>query len=153
MTIFLTIKPHISLLASSGKILARILNSHLKTLSERILPETQAGFRLSRSTNRYDFLPAPAAGKMSGATQTALHGLYRPLQSFQSRFKRASQGSLCQIWMDKFIRILQLLHDNMFARVQTNGDISDPFEAPNSNTESFHEEARRSAIKTTSNKT
>ncbi|XP_076057287.1 uncharacterized protein LOC143034827 [Oratosquilla oratoria] len=40
----------ISLLATAGKILARILNNRLKTLSERILPETQAGFRPSRIT-------------------------------------------------------------------------------------------------------
>ncbi|CAI9743510.1 Hypothetical predicted protein [Octopus vulgaris] len=40
----------ISLLATAGKILARILNNRLRTLSERILPETQTGFSPSRST-------------------------------------------------------------------------------------------------------
>ncbi|XP_076043763.1 uncharacterized protein LOC143026866 [Oratosquilla oratoria] len=45
----------ISLLATAGKLLARILNNRLKTLSERILPETQAGFRPTRSTTDMNF--------------------------------------------------------------------------------------------------
>ena len=38
------------LLATAGKILARIMNNRLKPLAEKILPETQAGFRPSRET-------------------------------------------------------------------------------------------------------
>ncbi|XP_076030428.1 uncharacterized protein LOC143018729 [Oratosquilla oratoria] len=76
----------ISLLANAGKLLARILNNRLKTLSERILPETQAGFR-------------PAARKMSCATPTSLHGCHRPFISSRSCLKRASLGCPCHIWM------------------------------------------------------
>ena len=40
----------ISLLSVAGKILAKILQQRLKILSENVLPESQCGFRPSRST-------------------------------------------------------------------------------------------------------
>ena len=40
----------ISLLATAGKILAKIILNRIKTISEEVLPESQCGFRAGRST-------------------------------------------------------------------------------------------------------
>lgn len=118
----------ISLLATAGKILARILNNRLKTLAERILPETQAGFRPSRSTIDMIFTLRQLQEKCREQHQP----LYMAFIDLSKAFDRVSRELLWDVLArygcpDKFIRILRLLHDNMLARVITNGDCSGPF--------------------------
>ena len=118
----------ISLLATAGKILARILNNRLKTLSERILPETQAGFRPSRSTTDMIFTLRQLQEKCREQHQP----LYLAFIDLSKAFDRVSRELLWDFLAqygcpDKFIRILRLLHDDMLARVLTNGGSSEPF--------------------------
>ncbi|TWW71519.1 hypothetical protein D4764_16G0000160 [Takifugu flavidus] len=65
----------ISLLSTTGKLFARVVLNRLQVLAEKIYPESQAGFRVGRSTTD-DLLFETAAGEVQRAEKATLHGLY-----------------------------------------------------------------------------
>ena len=72
----------ISLLSFLGKAFARVILSRLQTLTARIYPESQCGFRPARST--IDMILCKAATrKMRRIEQAHQHGFHRPDESLR----------------------------------------------------------------------
>ena len=119
----------ISLLSIAGKILARILlNRLMKHLEEGLLPESQCGFRKERGTIDMVF----AARQLQEKCQEQNVDLYSTYVDLTKAFDTVSRKGLWRIMAKygcppKFITIVRLLHDGMMARVQDDGNASEPF--------------------------
>ena len=117
----------ITYLATAGKILARIMNNRLKPLAEKILPEIQAGFRLSRGTTDMIF----TMRQLQEKCREQLQPLY---MAFIDLTKDSVSRDL--LWdilssygcPEKFIWILRLLHDDMIATVMVSNGNCKPFQ-------------------------
>ena len=123
----------ISLLSIAGKILARVLLNRLNAHLERgLLPESQCGFRAGRSTTDMIF----AARQLQEKCQEQNVGLFTTFVDLQKAFDTVSRGGLWKIMAKfgcpaKFITMVRLFHDGMHARVQDDGDYSQPFPVTN----------------------
>ena len=119
----------ISLLSIAGKILARILlNRLMKHLEQGLLPESQCGFRKERGTIDMVF----AARQLQEKCQEQNVDLYSTYVDLTKAFDTVSREGLWRIMAKygcppKFISIIRLLHDGMMARVQDDGNSSEPF--------------------------
>ena len=123
----------ISLLSIAGKIFARILLNRLTAhLDEDLLPESQCGFRKKRGTTDMVF----AARQLQEKSQEQHCDLYSAFIDLTKAFDTVSREGLWRIMAKygcpkKFISIVRQLHDGMQARVQENGELSDPFPVTN----------------------
>ena len=123
----------ISLLSIAGKILARILLNRLTAHLERgLLPESQCGFRKERGTIDMVF----AARQLQEKCQEQNVDLYSTYVDLTKAFDTVSRNGLWRIMAKygcsrKFIAITRQLHDGMTARVQDNGELSEPFAVSN----------------------
>ena len=119
----------ISLLSTTGKVLARILANRLLPLSEEILPESQCGFRPSRGTADMIF----TARQLQEKCREHKLPLYMAFIDLTKAFDTVDRQALWNILSrygcpDKYVRILRLLHDGMTATVLSNsGSMSEPF--------------------------
>lgn len=118
----------ISLLSIAGKTITRILNNRLKSLAEKILPETQCGFRQSRGTTDMIF----TARQLQEKSYEQNRPLYIAFIDLTKAFDSVNRPLLWKILAkigcpDKFIRILRLFHDDMSATVLSNGILTEPF--------------------------
>ena len=119
----------ISLLATAGKILAHIMNSRLKPLAEKILPETQASFRTTRGTTDMIF----TLRQLQEKCREQLKPLYMAFIDLTKAFDFVSRELLWEVLFTcgcsaKYIRILRLLHDDMLATVRINDSNCEPFQ-------------------------
>ena len=119
----------ISLLSTAGKVLARILNNRLRPLAERVLPETQCGFRPARGTTDMIFSIRQLQEKCREQQQP----LYMAFIDLTKAFDSVSRELLWDVLSaygcpEKFICVLRLLHDDMRATVKVGSDNSDPFQ-------------------------
>ncbi|KAJ2950085.1 hypothetical protein O0L34_g11426 [Tuta absoluta] len=118
----------ISLLSVPGKAFARVLLNRLKDLSEKILPETQFGFRPDRGTCEAIF----SVRQLQEKSREQGRQLYLCFVDLEKAFDSVPREAL---WMvleklgctDKFVRLLRLLHDNMQCCVSVDGEQSDFF--------------------------
>ena len=123
----------ISLLSIAGKILARLLLNRLTVhLEQDLLPESQCGFRQGRGTVDMIF----AARQLQEKCQEQNVGLYTTFVDLTKAFDTVSRDGLWSIMSkfgcpDKFITLVRLFHDGMLARVQDNGEFSQPFPVTN----------------------
>ena len=123
----------ISLLSIAGKILARVLLNRLTVhLEQGLLPESQCGFRKARGTVDMVF----AARQLQEKCQEQNADLYSTYVDLTKAFDTVSREGLWRIMAKygcprKFIAIVRQLHDGMLARVQDNGETSDPFHVSN----------------------
>ena len=123
----------ISLLSIAGKILARILLNRLNAHLERdLLPESQCGFRAGRSTVDMIF----AARQLQEKCQEQNVGLYTTFVDLTKAFDTVCREGLWRIMAKfgcpaKFIAMVQQFHDGMNARVQDDGEYSQPFPVTN----------------------
>ena len=123
----------ISLLSIAGKILARVLLNRLtEHLENGLLPESQCGFRKSRGTIDMVF----AARQLQEKCQEQNTDLYSTYVDLTKAFDTVSREGLWRIMAKygcptRFITIVRQLHDGMQARVQDNGDFSEPFSVSN----------------------
>ena len=119
----------ISLLSIAGKILARILLNRLNAhLEKGLLPESQCGFRKERGTIDMIF----AARQLQEKCQEQNTDLYSTYIDLTKAFDTVSREGLWRIMAKygcprKFVAIIRQLHDGMLARVQDNGETSQPF--------------------------
>ena len=119
----------ISLLSIAGKILARILLNRLTAhLEKGFLPESQCGFRKERGTIDMIF----AARQLQEKCQEQNTDLYSTYIDLTKAFDTVSREGLWRIMAKygcprKFVAIIRQLHDGMLARVQDNGETSQPF--------------------------
>ena len=123
----------ISLLSIAGKILARVLLNRLTAhLEQGLLPESQCGFRKARGTVNVVI----AARQLQEKCQEQNVDLYSTYVDLTKAFDTVSREGLWRIMVRygcprKFIAIVRQLHDGMLARVQDNGETSDPFHVSN----------------------
>ncbi|KAG7298212.1 hypothetical protein JYU34_019023 [Plutella xylostella] len=118
----------ISLLSTPGKIFARILLNRLVPVSEKILPESQFGFRPQRGTCEAIF----CLRQLQEKSREQCQPLFLCFVDLEKAFDCVPREAL---WMllgklgcpDKFVRILRLLHDDMRCCVSTDGEQSDFF--------------------------
>ena len=124
----------ISLLSVAGKVLARVLlnrlNEHLEQLG--LLPESQCGYRKDRGTTDMIFI----ARQLQEKCQEHNMDLYMTFVDLTKAFDTVSREGLWKI-MAKFgcstkvIAMVRQFHDGMLARVQSDGEFSDPFPVTN----------------------
>ena len=118
----------ISLLAISGKILARVLlNRLLNHLEQDLLPESQCGFREGRGTIDMIF----ATRQLQEKCQEQHRDLYTTFIDLTKAFDTVSRAGLWKIMAkfgcpDKFIALVCSFHDGMQVRVQDDGESSEP---------------------------
>ena len=124
----------ISLLSIAGKILARVLlnrlNEHLER--SRLLPESLCGFRKNRGTIDMIF----TARQLQEKCQEQNVDLYMTFVDLTKAFDTVSREGLWKIMAKfgcpaKFIAMVRQFHDGMLARVQNDGQFSDPFPVTN----------------------
>ena len=124
----------ISLLSIAGKILARVLLNRLNEHLERsgLLPESQCGFRKNRGTTDMIF----TARQLQEKCQEQNVDLYMTFVDLTKAFDTVNREGLWKIMAKfgchaKFIAMVRQFHDGMLARVQTDGEFSDPFPVTN----------------------
>ena len=124
----------ISLLSVAGKVLARILLNRLNEHLEQsgLLPESQCGFRKDRGTIDMIF----TARQLQEKCQEQNMDLYMTFVDLIKVFDTVNRESLWKIMAKfgcptKFIAMVRQFHDGMLARVQNDGEFSDPFPVTN----------------------
>ena len=123
----------ISLLAISGKILARVLlNRLINHLEDGLLPESQCGFRSGRGTVDMIF----AARQLQEKCLEQNQDLYTTFVDLTKAFDTVDREGLWKIMGEygcpvKFIHMVRQFHDGMKAHVLDNGDTSAPFPVTN----------------------
>ena len=120
----------ISLLSIAGKILARVLLNRLNEHLEQsgLLPESQRRFKKERGTIDMIF----TARQLQEKCQEQNVDLYMTLVDLTKAFDTVSREELWKIMAKfgcpaKFIAMVRQFHDGMLARVQNDGEFSDPF--------------------------
>lgn len=118
----------ISLLSEPGKVFARILLNRLKDLSEKILPETQFGFRPDRGTCEAIF----SVRQLQEKSREQDRQLYLCFVDLEKAFDSVHREALWVVLgklgcTEKFVRLLRLLHDDMQCCVAVDGEQTDFF--------------------------
>lgn len=118
----------ISLLSAPGKVFARILLNRLKALSEKILPETQFGFRPDRGTCEAIF----AVRQVQEKSREQGRQLYLCFVDLEKAFDSVPREALWVVLgrlgcTEKFVRLLRLLHDDMQCCVAVDGEQTEFF--------------------------
>ena len=127
----------ISLLCIAGKILTRILLNRLSIdLADNVLPESQCGFRAQRSTIDMIF----AARQVQEMCREQNLDLYMVFVDMTKAFDTISRYGLWQILRkiscpDLFVYIIRSFHVGMVARVQDQGQTSEPLSVTNGTTQ------------------
>ena len=118
----------------AGKILARVLLNRLNVHLERsgLLPESQCGFRKNRGTIDLIF----TARQLQEKCQEQNVDLYMTFVDLTKAFDTVSREGLWKIMAKigcpaKFITMVRQFHDGMLARVQNDGESSNPFPVTN----------------------
>ena len=124
----------ISLVSIAGKILARVLLNRLNEHLEQsgLLPESKCGFRKTRGTIDMIF----TARQLQEKCQEQNVDLYMTFVDLTKAFDTISREGLWKITAKfgcpaKFIAMVRQFHDGMLARVQNDGEFSDPFPVTN----------------------
>ena len=124
----------ISLLSIAGKLLARVLLNRLNEHLEQsvLLPESQCGFRKDRGTTEMIF----TARQLQEKCQEQNMDLYATFVDLTKEFDTVSREGLWKIMTKfgcptKFIAMVMQFHDGMLARIQNDGEFSDPFPVTN----------------------
>ena len=124
----------ISLLSIAGKILAKILlnrlNAHLDLAG--LIPESQCGFRKDRGT--IDMIST--ARQLQEKCQEQNVDLYMTFVDLTKAFDTVNRDGLWKIMAKfgcppRYIAMVRQFHDGMQARVQNDGEYSEPFPVTN----------------------
>ena len=124
----------ISLLSIAGKVLARVLLNRLNEHLEQsgLLPESQCGFKNDRGTIDMIF----TARQFQEKCQEQNMDLCMTFVDLTKAFDTVSREGLWKIMakfgcLTKFIAMVRQFHNGMLARVQNDGEFSDPFPVTN----------------------
>ena len=122
----------ISLLCTAGKIFSKLLLNRLKILAERVLPDSQSGFRSNRSTQDMIFCIRQVQEKSTEQDRD----LFLVFFDFKKAFDMVRREMLWKVLTilgcpPKFVQIAKSFHQGMFGKVSVSGNISDPFEINN----------------------
>ena len=119
----------ISLLSTAGKFLAKILLKRLQNIAEVILPESQCGFRRSRSTTDMIFTLRQLQEK-AVEQQPCLYMVFIDLLKAFDTVDRSTLWTLSRRYgcPETFVKIIQEFHDGMAEAVSIGESTTDPFE-------------------------
>ena len=118
----------ISLLSITGKTFARILLQRLNKLAYRVLPESQCGFRSSRSTIDMIF----SLRQLQEKCREQNKPLHIAFVDLTKAFDTVSRSGLYMVLEKigippKLLKLVKSFHDDMKATVQSDGSKSDSF--------------------------
>ena len=120
----------ISLLSIAGKILTHIVNGRLRTMAEKILPESQSGFRYSPGTTDIILYVRQLQEKCREQYQLFFLAFIGPTKPFDSIHRSLLWCILTEAGCPpKLLNIIRLLDDGMSARVIIGSTLSEPFNA------------------------
>ena len=123
----------ISLLSVAGKILARVLLSRLlKNISDKVLSESQCGFRAGRGTSDMIFV----ARQLQEKCREQNRPLYAAFIDLTKAFDTVNREGLWRLLKKfgcpkKFISIIRQFHEGMSGRIVIDGATSEPFNITN----------------------
>ena len=122
----------ISLLSSAGKVLARIMLTRLQHSLEQLLPESQCGFRKSRSTIDMIFTLRQLQEKAIEQHKP----LFVVFVDFRKAFDMVDRQILWKVLQrygcpQIFLEIIKQFHEGMRATVVVGGKESEPFDVTN----------------------
>ena len=123
----------ISLLASLGKLLERILLDRLvDEITPNILPESQCGFRAHRGTVDMIFSVRQLQEKCIEQNLDLYHCFIDLTKAFDTVNRKILWQILAKLGCPpRFIHLLRSLHDGMKARVNFGGELSEPISVEN----------------------
>ena len=118
----------ISLLSIAGKAIARVLLTRLQALAERVLPESQCGFRANRSTVDMIF----SLRQLQEKCREQQRPLYMAFVDLTKAFDTVSRSGLYRALEaigcpPILLSLTKAFHDEMQATVQYDGSKSDSF--------------------------
>jgi len=118
----------ISLLCIAGKVFARLLLPRVRQIADRILPESQCGFRPSRSASDMVF----SLRQLQEKSVEQSRSLYVVFIDLTKAFDTVSRSGLYNILKllgcpETLLSILVAFYENMKARVQLDGSMSKTF--------------------------
>jgi hypothetical protein len=116
----------ISLLSTAGKVLAKVLLARLQLAASKILPESQCGFRASRST----IDPIFTLRQLQEKSIEQQRPLYMVFIDFTKAFDTVDRDLLWKLLEhygcpDIFVKIIREFHDGMQASVLVDGDTTE----------------------------
>ncbi len=122
----------ISLLAVAGKAFARLLNHRLRHLAERVLPESQCGFRRGRSCSDMVFTTAQLAERAKEYS-IPIHIVFIDLRkAYDSVPRKRMWEVLHQLGVpDRLIDLIKSLHEGMQVRVRVGNKRTSPVDVNN----------------------
>ena len=122
----------ISLLSIAGKIFARVVLNRLITISERVLPEAQCGFRPGRSTVDMIFAMRQIQEKCKEQNMP-LHSVFIDLTKAFDTVNREALWSVLERFgcPPKLLKVIQLFHTGMNGQVLASGNMTEEFEITN----------------------
>ncbi|XP_051917827.1 uncharacterized protein LOC127598188 [Hippocampus zosterae] len=118
----------ISLLSTAEKLICRILADRLTCLAERVLPESQAGFRPGRGTADMVFCARQLLVKCR-EQRREFHAIFYDLAKAFDSVPRTALWKVLerQGCPPKFISLIRMFHDGMKGCVLTQGEMTPPF--------------------------
>ena len=122
----------ISLLDVVGKLFARIIQERLQSLAEKVLAESQCGFRKGRGCSDMIFVARQLLEK-SREHQSSLFTLFVDLKKAYDSVPRDALWQVlekCGV-PPKMLTIVKQLHEGMQAEVRIGSELSDSFEVKN----------------------
>ena len=120
----------LSLLDVAGKMLAKLLNSRFNTcLAERILPESQCGFRAGRGTTDMIFVCRQILEKGREQQEPVSMGFVDLKKAFDTVNREMLFAVLERFGCPPtFLALIKALHSGNTATVRVGGELSDDFE-------------------------
>eukprot|EP00117_Sycon_ciliatum_P040682 scpid34913/ scgid5748/ RNA-directed DNA polymerase from mobile element jockey; Reverse transcriptase len=115
----------ISLLDVVGKLFARILQNRLQTISEKMLPESQSGFRKGRGCADMIFVARQLIEK-SYEHDSPLYALFVDLRKAYDSIPRPALWCLLQKFgvPPRMLSIIKSLHESMEVKVRIEGGVT-----------------------------
>ena len=122
----------ISLLDVAGKVLAQIIQERLQIISERVLPESQCGFRKGRGCIDMVFVGRQMVEKCREHNDS-LFVLFVDLQKAYDSIPRMALWTVLERYgvPPTMLSVIRSFHDNMLAEVRIGDVITDSFEVKN----------------------
>ena len=119
----------LSLLDVAGKVLAKVLNKRFNNcIAERILPESQSGFRAGRSTTDMIFVCRQIIEKASEQQEPISIGFVDLRKAFDTVNREMLFGVLERFGCPPtFLHLVKALHTNNTATVRVGGELSEAF--------------------------
>ena len=122
----------ISLLDLGGKVFAKIIQQRLQSVAERVLPESQCGFRSGRGCVDMIFCARQLVEK-AVEHNTQVFMLFIDLRkAYDSIPREALWRVLVKYGIPpSMVAVIRSLHDGMYAEVSVDGDVANEFEVCN----------------------